>query len=217
MRCRIDDSSTAIGPVAGRWDQVDMKSMGSRPIARAHAGRLPGIDTRFTVIHRQPRDPGQEKVMSRRSFIVRRALGCGVALGLLIGLYAVSSAAASPPASMAEMAARGPAGARPTPLPPPPSPTPVPGPIIQIVVCEWCGVGFSPGVANVYPVDHYSFVLDNVSGVDVGIADPSGAPVNVAAGTSVLLRVSGPGTYQYVVSSPRSAKPATLTIVAHLS
>jgi hypothetical protein len=112
------------------------------------------------------------------------------------------------------MAARGPADASPTALP---SPTPVPGPIIQIVVCEWCGVQFSPGAANVYPPGGYSFVVDNVSGVDVGIIDPSGGLVNVGVGTSVLLRVSGPGTYQYVVSSPRSDKPATLTIVAHPS
>jgi hypothetical protein len=86
------------------------------------------------------------------------------------------------------------------------------------VGCDWCGLAFRPSEAQVYGSSGYAYTLVNQTAVDVTIADMRGTPVAVIrAGASVDLRAPGPGTYQLTVSSPRSATPPTLTIVASAS
>ena len=157
--------------------------------------------------------------MSRKSFVVRRALGLGLAIALLLGLQALSSATAPPSAERATPAA---ARASATGPAAPVEPCAVkPCPTVfhsQVVICDWCAtftLFFDPSDGDVLPSQGFAFVIDNLSPFELVIVDASGAPVaRIGAGASVALSTRGRGTFQYTIASPRSRTPAVLTIVA---
>jgi hypothetical protein len=99
------------------------------------------------------------------------------------------------------------------------SPAPLPTPALVTVLISYC---WCPDVAEVVPRDvavsqGELVVVTNALSVEAVLANQQGQVVAmIAPGASGQLQLPGPGTYVYVLVSPQSPRPPTLTVHVRL-